>query len=100
MMDVSPISLKFFAAACCFGIVIGVMGCATNNWSQPMFKNRQMQNDSGTEAGSSSIAESGAVDEDDHGKVIKAPKSFWKQGFGEMSGIDPRSREIERSLGY
>ena len=94
MMDVSPSYLRFFSAACCFGIVIGVMGCATNNWSQPLFKNRQMQNDFKTEAGI--ISES----EENHREVIKAPKSFWKQGFGEMSGMDPRSREIERSLGF
>ena len=93
-MDVSPTYFRFFAAACCFGIVIGVMGCATNNWSQPLFKNRQLQSDFESEAGSSSKAE------ENHGKVIKAPKSFWKQGFGDMSGIDPRSREIERSLGF
>ena len=94
MMDVSPSYLRFFAAACCFSIVIGVMGCATNNWSQPLFKNRQMQSDFETEAGISSKSE-----EADR-EIIKAPKSFWKQGFGEMSGMDPRSREIERSLGF
>lgn len=95
MMDVSPTYLRFFAASCCFGIVIGVMGCATNNWSQPLFKNRQMRIDAASWTGRRTES-SGA----DQSASVKAPKSFWKQGFGEMSGIDPRSREIERSLGF
>jgi|GEM_PF-1467691 len=95
MMDVSTAYLRFFLASCLFGIVIGVMGCATNNWSQPLFKNRPMHLLTSDEADDADDAE-GAEKKD----VIKSPKSFWKQGFGEMSGIDPRSREIERSLGF
>ncbi len=91
MMDVSPTYLRFFAAACCFGIVIGVMGCATNNWSQPLFKNRPLRTESAT---------SNKDAPTEYPEAVRAPKSFWKQGFGEMSGLDPRSREIERSLGF
>jgi hypothetical protein len=94
-MDVSPSYLRFFLASCCFGIVIGVMGCATNNWSQPLFNNQQMTTDSfrGSPATNRDSGEEGSA------KIIP-PKPFWKQGFGEMSGTDPRAREIERSLGF
>lgn len=97
MMDVSLTYLRFFFASCCFGIVIGVMGCATNNWSQPLFKNSGIAENTSDDSQSSG---SGDRDRSDEREPIKAPKSFWKQGFGEMSGIDPRSREIERSLGF
>lgn len=103
MMDVSPTYLRFFFASCCFGIVIGVMGCATNNWSQPLFNNRSIAETSrekGQTAEIAEIAEASDRDSSPQREPIKAPKSFWKQGFGEMSGIDPRSREIERSLGF
>jgi hypothetical protein len=83
MMEVSPTYLRFFFASCCFGIVIGVMGCATNNWSRPLFENPDAAEAEGNE-----------------GSGAKAPKSFWKQGFGDISGSDPRAREIERSLGF
>lgn len=97
MMDVSLTYLRFFFASCCFGIVIGVMGCATNNWSQPLFKNRGIAEKSGSDNRSEDHDNRDSTTNDD---LVKSPKSFWKQGFGEMSGIDPRSREIERSLGF
>jgi len=93
-MDVSPTYLRFFAASCCFGLVIGVMGCATNNWSQPLFNNSQGLSESASDLASEAGSGFKKVE------AIKAPKSFWKQGFGDMSGTDPRSREIERSLGF
>ncbi len=46
----------------------------------------------------SDSADQGAAEEEK--ATVKAPKPFWKQGFGDISGIDPRSREIERSLGF
>ena len=95
IMDVSPTYLRFFLASCSFGIAIGVMGCATNNWSQPLFRNQQVQVDSQFE----SETTSGAAEGEKNAAIIP-PKSFWKQGFGEMSGTDPRAREIERSLGF
>lgn len=94
-MDVSPTYLRFFLASCSFGVAIGVMGCATNNWSQPLFRNQQMRVDSQIGSDASSSAAEG-----EKKAAVVSPKSFWKQGFGEMSGIDPRSREIERSLGF
>lgn len=94
-MDVSPTSLRFFLASCWFGIAIGVMGCATNNWSQPLFRNQQERVD--PQLGSD--ATGSAAEGEDKAPII-APKSFWRQGFGEMSGTDPRAREIERSLGF
>ena len=72
-----------------------MMGCATNNWSRPLFLNHQTGEDSQIDSDASSES-----DGEEKAPVVKAPKSFWKQGFGEMSGIDPRSREIERSLGF
>ena len=90
-MDVSPTYFRFFFASCVFGIVIGVMGCATNNWSQPLFLNHQGREDS--------VANS-EFDGKAKEPIVKAKKPFWKQGFGDISGIDPRSREIERSLGF
>lgn len=94
-MDVSPTYLRFFLASCSFGIAIGVMGCATNNWSQPLFMNQQER----VEPQLGSDAAGSAAEEEDRATIIP-PKSFWKQGFGEMSGTDPRAREIERSLGF
>lgn len=93
-MDVSPTYPRFFFASCFFGIAIGVMGCATNNWSRPLFMNQQAS------ANSDTTSEASSGDDEREKAPIKAPKPFWKQGFGEMSGIDPRSREIERSLGF
>jgi len=88
MMDLSRFHFIFFTA-CLYGIVIGIMGCATNNWSQPLFKDRP-----------SNIPSQAGADYSEQEDAISRPKSFWKQGFGEMSGSDARSREIERSLGF
>ena len=88
MMDISRFHFLFLTS-CFYGIVIGVMGCATNNWSQPLFKDQQSNIQSQTDS-----------DSNEQEDAISRPKSFWKQGFGEMSGSDPRSREIERSLGF
>ena len=45
--------LSFFGIACCFGIMIGFLGCATNNWSKPLFSDnniRQQATQSGADA--------------------------------------------------
>lgn len=94
-MDVSPAYLRFFFASCFFGGAIAVMGCATNNWSRPLFINHQAISDS-EKVSDATGQNAGEQDK----TTVKAPKPFWKQGFGEMSGMDPRSREIERSLGF
>jgi hypothetical protein len=89
--------LRFFVMACCFGLLIGVFGCATNNWSEPLF---------GQGAQSNRLEQSVRTCADDDTPPKEAPSSlkqkwnrFWNAGFGSASGLDPKAREIEKSLG-
>ena len=72
--------MRFFSAACVTCILVATLGCVTNNWSSAPFANTE---------------ERGARTE-----FQKTVKSFWNSKFGELSGSDPRSREIEKRLGY
>ena len=70
--------MRFFLAisACCLLAVC--VGCnMTQNWSGQMFP-----------------------DDAEIDKLEPPKKNFWNSKFGEMSGLDPRSREIEERLGY
>jgi len=89
--------LRFFVMACCFGLLIGVVGCATNNWSEPLFSQG---------AQGSSLEQAARSYADAETPPIEAPESirtkwnsFWNSGFGSSAGLDPKAREIERSLG-
>jgi len=94
--------LRFFVMACCFGLLIGVIGCATNNWSEPLFDQGAQSN---TFEQSIRGADNGSTLKD--GSTLKEPPAsakqrwnrFWNSGFGNSAGLDPKAREIERSLG-
>ena len=68
--------MRFFTAACLFGLIIASFGCMTNNWSRPLF-------------GPGS----------DTAGAERAEPDFWHQPFGSKSGMDPRARQIEDRLG-
>ena len=79
--------MRFFIAVCCCCMIVATVGCMTKNWSTPLFERGIL---------SKTLQES--ADEIGDGKVENR-QSFWNSRFGEASGIDPRSREIERRLG-
>ena len=91
--------LRFFVLACAFGLFVGVLGCATNNWSQPLF-------DPGTQVNQSQqVSRQYAEDGKSSSKVAPLTlkqtwNRFWNAGFGSSVGSDPRAREIEQSLGF
>ena len=70
--------MRFFLAACACCFLIACVGCMTKNWSAPLFP-----------------TDAKKLESLEHPK-----KNFWNAKFGEMSGLDPRSREIEQRLGY
>lgn len=74
--------MRFFIFACACCLIIASVGCMTKNWSAPIFKDGFL---------------SRSTNEDSVETERKA--NFWNSKFGESSGIDPRSREIERRLG-
>lgn len=69
--------MRVFVAACLFGLLIGSVGCVTNNWSSPLFKIR--------------------ADEDPEQAEI--PLGIGDRRTPNRLGIDPRAQEIERRLG-
>ena len=72
--------MRFFIAACVSCLLVATIGCMTNNWSSaPFSKPGEASSDS---------------------KEKTKPNNFWNSRFGEMSGLDERSREIEKRLGY
>jgi hypothetical protein len=82
-MDSVPIArlpMRFFVAACLFGLLIGSVGCVTNNWSVPIFKNDKSLHSPDTNR--------------------NLLKDLIGIPFSTKSGIDPRAREIEERLGY
>jgi len=81
---VEVFEMRFFVTACLFCLLIASVGCMTKNWSAPIFQR-----------GSQTATEDG-IGETEFEKKSK----FWNAGFGEVSGLDERSREIERRLGY
>jgi hypothetical protein len=70
--------MRVFVAACLFGLLIGSVGCVTNNWSSPLFKHR--------------------VDEADR-EEPEIPLGIGDRRTPNRLGIDPRAREIEKRLG-
>lgn len=72
--------MRFFALACLFCLSIASVGCITHNWSAPLFDR-----------------DSEALEDDESSE--KSETNFWKTKFGEASGVDARSREIEQRLG-
>ena len=89
--------LRFFVMACCFGLLIGVIGCATNNWSEPLFD--QGAQGSGSKQSIRSFADNDAPPKEAPASIKQHWNRFWNAGFGSSSGLDPKAREIERSLG-
>ncbi len=77
--------MRFFVIACAFCLIIASVGCMTNNWSSPLFKER-------------GEIELGAA-KSSTGDTVETKRNFWNSNFGEVSGVDPRAREIERRLG-
>jgi hypothetical protein len=71
------IAMRFFVVACLLCLSIASVGCMTHNWSSPLFQRN---------------AEAAETNE-------KKESNFWNSKFGEASGLDPRSREIEQRLG-
>ncbi len=91
--------LRFFVMACCFGLLIGLIGCATNNWSKPLFENRTHSKRS--QHSTRSYAEDEKSSDEETPATIKQKwDRFWNAGFGSSAGLDPKAREIEKSLGY
>ncbi len=91
--------LRFFVLACCFGLLVGAIGCATNNWSKPLFP----QNGSGsrhTSFNSNTGTNRPHSTGEEPATLRQQWGRFWKAGFGTSAGIDPKAREIEKSLGY
>jgi len=87
--------LRFFTMACCFSLLIGVIGCATNNWSEPLF-------DQGTQGSGSKQSIGSFIDQprDEPPMTLKQKwDGFWNAGFGSSAGLDPQARAIEKSLG-
>lgn len=80
--------LRFFAMSCCFSLTIGIIGCATNNWSRPLFPGGNVR------------ALHAANEDSGNPKEESFRSKFWEPSFGRVSGLDPTAREIERSLGY
>ncbi len=78
--------MRFFVVACLFCLTIASVGCMTQNWSSPLFQR---------DVRTTGSDETGEGDESDE----EAKANFWKSKFGEASGLDPRSREIEQRLG-
>ena len=72
--------MRFFVLVCLFCLTIASVGCMTHNWSSPLFQRE---------------ARTGETEEMDE----QAETNFWNSKFGEASGLDPRSREIEQRLG-
>jgi hypothetical protein len=89
--------LRFFVIACCFGLLIGVVGCATNNWSKPLF--HQGNKNSRMEQSIRSSSDSDSPAEETRASLKHQWNRFWNAGFGSSSGLDPKAREIEKSLG-
>lgn len=69
--------MRFFFLACLFCLSIASVGCMTHNWSSPIFQRNAEVDESKQETES----------------------NFWNSKFGESSGLDSRSREIEQRLG-
>lgn len=79
---ISENPMRFFIAVCGCCLLVATVGCMTKNWSVPIFKQ-------------------GALTEmlEEQKEAAKTRRSFWNSKFGEASGLDPRSREIEKRLG-
>ena len=89
--------VRFFMLACCFGLAMGVVGCATNNWSQPLFPQDAPSNQ--LEQSIRSSADNEAPAEEARVSLRQHWNRFWNAGFGSAAGLDPQAREIEKSLG-
>ncbi len=76
--------MRFFFSVCLFGIFVASLGCMTENWSSPLFKQKTGQQDGGRKVSADLDVFSGQGND-----------GPW---FG--SGVDPRAREIEDRLGY
>lgn len=97
--------LRFFVLACCFSTLVGGLGCATNNWSKPLFANQDLAGvrQSALDRSSDTSATNRAPDEEEslpRQTLRQQWNSFWNAGFGASAGLDPVARDIERSLGY
>ena len=91
--------IRFFVLACCFGLLVGVIGCATNNWSKPLFDSGAPS--TGLEQNSRfTLTEKEAPEDQPQLNVLQRWNQFWSGGFGSSAGLDPTARDIERSLGY
>ena len=70
--------MRVFVAACLFGLLIGSVGCVTNNWSSPLFKVRA---------------------DDSVQEQAEIPLGIGDRRTPNRLGIDPRAQEIEKRLG-
>jgi hypothetical protein len=89
--------LRFFVMACCFGLLIGVIGCATNNWSKPLFQ--QDAQSRRFDSADNAVAEKDSSTQSPPASISQMWNQFWNSGFGTSAGLDPKAREIEKSLG-
>jgi len=90
--------IRFFVMACCFGLLIGVVGCATNNWSEPLF-DQGSQTKRLEQSIRSSYADNDTPPKEAPASIRQMWDRFWNAGFGSSAGLDPTAREIEKSLG-
>jgi hypothetical protein len=86
--------MRFFAFACLFCLAIASVGCATKNWSVPIFPNKLGMTKQATSEDEPTRNRYGQT-----GSALEEGRNFWKGKFGQAAGLDPRAREIERRLG-
>ena len=70
-------SMRVFVAACLFGLLIGSVGCVTNNWSSPLFRHRL----------------------DNVEREPEIPLGIGDRRTPKRVGIYPRAEAIEKRLG-
>ena len=70
--------------------MIGFLGCATNNWSEPLFSDKNIRQQAAQTSDDAEVTMS----------FRQQWQTFWNSGFGSMSGSDSTAREIEKSLGF
>ena len=70
--------MRFFVAACLFGLLIGSVGCVTNNWSSPLFWHRF---------------------DDVASEEPEIPLGLGDRRTPNRLGMDPRAQAIEKRLG-
>lgn len=86
--------MRFFLMACTFCLLIASLGCMTNNWSSPLFKNSPLLSDAPPSYEDGDYADEPMESDDE-----KPRPGFWKSKFGESSGVDPRAQAIEKRFG-